>query len=141
MNWLIANKADPAKNTTGKPYEAKPRQKCCKCERPALTILASYSTGKTTSHIVKAFCKSCLLVGTPVEGNKICHICRDGKANVLIHSVPHPFGKGSYDFRTHLHCAETIETRMQRRLTVEERRPQCRTIVLDPKLSQDYRRS
>lgn len=128
--WLIENRPLSARNTTGDPYRASPKVKCCKCGRAAFATLSAYSTGGTTSHVVRNFCKGCLKRGQKLKTDHlICHICRKPGAHRQIFWVAHPGRKGPYEFRVHDECANEIADMTCERPTLEERRPLVRAIV------------
>lgn len=130
FRWLLKDTPILARNTTGDPWLAGPKHKCCKCQGKALVKLCAYSTSGTTSRVVRYFCKKCLRKGKKVGNPKlICHICRKPGADKQVWWVAHPEGKGPYEFRVHNNCVTNLDNFTCEPPTLEERRPLQRVIV------------
>lgn len=126
---LLRNKPRKFHHTTTV-VAARPDEFCCKCQRPAEVTLSSYNNGNTTSCLMRHFCQDCLRDGEVPDKKRICHICRENRADLTVYAE----GRGSnfHEFRVHRHCVENLRSHIRPRPTLDERRPLRRTI-LQPK--------
>jgi ribosomal protein L32 len=129
LRELVLNLPRRFTQTTGRPLRPRPDQKCHKCQtNPAIATLSSYDNRRTTSHLIRSFCRDCLSTGEVAPAHRICHICRQRPADLLIWAEETK-KENFYEFRVHTACVARLDDHLTDRPSLEERR--ClRRIVL-----------